>query len=99
MRLPTRLIDEERAFLLDPARLVRWVYVGRVSIATAIFLAALLVWQDPDTEKGKLLVAGLVFAATLVVTAASVLYTEFYRRPLRNEFLYGQSLFDLLLVT
>ena len=64
MRLPSRLIDSDRAFLLDPVRMVRWVYVGRISLATAIFLAAILVWQDPDTEKQKVLVATLVFAAT-----------------------------------
>ncbi|HEV7990412.1 MAG TPA: ATP-binding protein [Gemmatimonadaceae bacterium] len=99
MRLHPRLIDDDRAFLLDPVRLVRWVYVGRLSLATAIFLAALLVWQDPDTEKGKLLVASLVFSGTLMVTAFSALFSEFWRRPLRSNFFYGQSVFDLLLVT
>ena len=99
MKLPTRLLDDDRAFLLDPARLVRWVYVGRLSIATAIFLAALLVWHDPDTERQKIVVATLTFAATLVVTGLSVLYSGFYRRPLRTTFYYLQSVFDLLLVT
>jgi two-component system, NtrC family, sensor histidine kinase PilS len=99
VRLPTRLLDEERAFLLDPARLVRWVYVGRLSIASAIFLAAVLVWQDPDTDGRKILVATLAFVATLLVTGASVLYSGFYRRPLRPTFYYLQAVFDLLLVT
>jgi two-component system sensor histidine kinase PilS (NtrC family) len=99
VRLPSRLIDNDRAFLLDPVRLVRWVYVGRLSLATAIFLAALLVWQDPDTEKQKVLVATLVFACTVGVTAASALYSEFYRRPLRTNFFYLQAIFVLLLVT
>jgi two-component system sensor histidine kinase PilS (NtrC family) len=99
VKLPTRLLDDERAFLLDPARLVRWVYVGRLSIATAIFLAALLVWDDPDTERQKIVVATLAFAATLATTGLSVLYSGFYRRPLRATFYYLQSVFDLLLVT
>ncbi|HEY2066146.1 MAG TPA: ATP-binding protein [Gemmatimonadaceae bacterium] len=99
MRLPQRATPAERAFFLDPARLVRWVYVGRLSIASAIFLAAVLVWQDALTDTGKLLVASLTFVATLVVTAGSVVYTEFYRRPLRPTFFYLQSVFDLLLVT
>ena len=99
VRLPSRLNDDERAFLLDPVRLVRWVYVGRVSLATAIFLAAILAWQDPDTERQRVLVATLVFAGTLVVTGLSVLYSEFYRRPLRSTFFYLQAIFDLLLVT
>ena len=78
---------------------MRWVYVGRLSIATAIFLAAVLVWQDALTDTGKLLVASLAFAATLVVTAVSVVYSEFYNRPLGLTFFYLQSVFDLLLVT
>jgi len=99
VRLPTRLLDEERAFLLDPARLVRWVYVGRLSIAGAIFLAAVLVWQSPDTDGRKLLVATLAFVASLIVTGASVLFSGFYHRTLDNTFYYLQAVFDLLLVT
>ena len=99
MRLPTRLLDEERAFLLDPARLVRWVYVGRLSVAGAIFLAAVLVWQNPDADGRKILIATLAFVASLIVTGASVLYSGFYHRTLRNTFYYLQAVFDLLLVT
>ena len=100
---PVRLLDQptadHREFLLDPARLVRWVYLGRMSIASAIFLAAILVSQDALTDKGKLLVAALTFTVTLAVTAASFLYSEFYRRPLSATFYYLQSVYDLLLVT
>jgi two-component system sensor histidine kinase PilS (NtrC family) len=78
---------------------VRWVYVGRVSIATAIFVAAVLVWQDALTDTGKLLVASLAFAATLTVTAVSVVYSEFYGRVPGPTFHYLQSVFDLFLVT
>ena len=104
LRLPNvRLLDQpaakQREFLLDPARLVRWVYVGRLSIASAIFLAAVLVSQDALTDKGKLLVAAVSFTVTLAVTAISIVYSEFYRRPLRPTFFYLQSVFDLLLVT
>jgi two-component system, NtrC family, sensor histidine kinase PilS len=99
VKLTTRLLDEERAFLLDPERLVRWVYVGRLSIAAAIFLAAVLVWEDPDTDGRKILVATLAFVASLIVTGASVLYSGFYQRALRTTFYYLQAVFDLLLVT
>ena len=78
---------------------MRWVYVGRVSIAAAIFLAAVLVWQDANTDTGKLLIASLSFAFTLGVTACSVVYSEFWHRRLRATFFYLQSVFDLLLVT
>jgi two-component system sensor histidine kinase PilS (NtrC family) len=99
MRLDSRLRDDERAFLLDPARLVRWVYVGRLSLASAIFLAAAFHWQDPDTERQRIVVATLAFAAALAVTGLSVLYSGFFRRPLGSTFHYLQSVFDLLLVT
>jgi len=97
-----RLFDRstpQHPFLLDPASLVRWVYVGRLSIASAIFLAAVLVWQSALTDTSKLLVASLAFAATLGFTACSVIYSEFYQRPLRPTFYYLQCVFDLLLVT
>jgi len=98
-----RLLDQptsrERDLFLDPARLVRWVYVGRVSLAAAIFLAAVLVWQDENTDTRKLLLASLSFAFTLGVTACSVVYSEFWHRPLRPTFFYLQSVFELLLVT
>jgi len=99
VRLPTRLTDDERGFLLDPERLVRWVYVGRLSLATAIFLAAVLAAQGPDTDDRKIIIAMLAFLATLAATGLSVLYSGFYRRPLRNSFFYIQAVFDLLLVT
>ena len=78
---------------------MRWVYLGRVSISAAIFLAAVLVWQDANTDTGKLLIASLSFAFTLGATACSVVYSEFRHRPLRPTFFYIQAVFDLLLVT
>ena len=99
VRLLDRSAPDDRPFHLDPAPLVRWVYVGRLSIATAIFLAAVLVWQDALTDTGKLLIASLAFAATLGVTAVSVVYSEFYNRTLEPTFFYLQSVFDLFLVT
>ena len=99
MRIFDQPAASQRDFLLDPARLVRWVYVGRLSIASSIFLAAVLVSQDALTDKGKLLVAAIMFTATLAVTSASIVYSEVYRRALTPTFFYLQSIFDLLLVT
>jgi two-component system sensor histidine kinase PilS (NtrC family) len=99
VRLFDRPTTDDRQFHLDPAPLVRWVYVGRLSIATAIFLAAVLVWQDALTDTGKLLVASLAFAATLGATAVSIVYSEFYNTTLGPTFFYLQSVFDLFLVT
>ena len=99
LRLFDRPAPDERPFHVDPAPLLRWIYVGRLSIATAIFLAAVLVWQDALTDTGKLLIASLTFAGALGVTGVSVVYSEFYNRPLAPTFFYLQSVFDLFLVT
>jgi two-component system, NtrC family, sensor histidine kinase PilS len=85
------------ALMLDPRRLLRWIYTGRLTIAIAIFLAAILVWTRG--EQLDQLVAALAFAVATAVTVASWAYSEVYKRPLRTNFLYLQSVFDLLLVT
>src|SRR5688500_1233247 len=85
--------------MLDPRRLLRWIYIGRLSIAIAIFLAAVLVWTQATTDTAKLLIASLAVALTTAVTVASVGYSEIYKRPLRTNFLYLQSIFDIVLVT
>jgi two-component system sensor histidine kinase PilS (NtrC family) len=85
--------------MLDPRRLLRWIYIGRLSISVAIFLAAVLVWTQEDTDNRKLLVASLAFALTTGVTVASVAFSEIYKRPLHRNFLYLQGVFDVLLVT
>ncbi|MEX2178835.1 MAG: ATP-binding protein [Gemmatimonadaceae bacterium] len=86
--------------MLDPRRLLRWIYIGRLSIAAAVFLAAVRVWLRDDMDSAdKLVIAALAFAITTAVTVASLAYSEIYRRPLHTNFLYLQSVFDLLLVT
>ena len=83
--------------ILDPRRLLRWVYIGRLCVASAIFLAAVLFWTEADPQ--RTLIASLAFALTTVVTVVSAAYTEIYRKPLRPTFLYLQAIYDLLLVT
>ncbi len=86
--------------MLDPRRLLRWVYIARMSLASAIFLAAIWsVWFSTGAETTAMQVASLALAVTTVVTAISVVYSEVYRRPLSTTFLYLQCTFDLLLVT
>lgn len=83
--------------ILDPRRLVRWVYVGRLMLASAIYLAALFVWTDAASL--DTLIASLAFAGAMVFTVGSAMYTEVYSREPNRTFLYLQALFDLLLVT
>jgi two-component system sensor histidine kinase PilS (NtrC family) len=98
--LPVRRVtraDPKRQPILDPHGILRWVYLGRLAMSTAIFLAAVLAWKNADA--GLTLVASLLLIAALVFTAGSALYSIVYRRPLRLAFLYTQSLFDLMVVT
>ncbi|MEP6835349.1 MAG: ATP-binding protein [Gemmatimonas sp.] len=83
--------------MLDPRRMVRWVWLGRAALACAILVAAVFVWDRAapvDT-----LVATLAFACALLATVASAMYAEVYRRPLGMVFYGLQCLVDLLVVT
>ena len=74
LRLLDRTTTENRAIFLDPARLMRWVYVARVSIASAIFLAAILASLDqPLEDSTKLLLASLTVAAAVTWRREEVL--------------------------
>jgi len=83
--------------VLDTRRILRWVYVGRLALASAILLAAVFVWERAD--RADTLAATLIFAVTVATTTASAMFSEVYRRPLGRGFLSLQTLFDLLLVT
>jgi two-component system sensor histidine kinase PilS (NtrC family) len=84
---------------LEPRLLLRWNYLGRMVLAAAIFFAAVGVWTHPESQKLDLLISSLAFAVTTAVTVGSFAYSEIYRRPLKVNFLYVQSVFDIFLVT
>jgi two-component system, NtrC family, sensor histidine kinase PilS len=83
--------------VLDPRRLIRWLYVGRLSIASSIFVAAIFTWFQ--TDPSKTFVATASFVGALFFTAASFVWTEVNGKPLTKGFLYGQLSVDLLIVT
>ena len=85
---------------LDPARLTRWVYVARLSIAAAIFIAAAIAsLKGPLQDSAQLLVASVTFIATALLTAASAFYGRRSKGPRHANFYYLQSILDLLVVT
>jgi two-component system sensor histidine kinase PilS (NtrC family) len=90
-------VDNLFMVVLDPRRLVRWMYVSRLSIATSMIVAAFITWFQTDPAKSFIATAALVGA--IVFTAASFLWTEVNRKPLTKGFIYGQLIFDLLVVT
>ena len=83
--------------MLEPRRILRWAYIGRLSLATAIFVAAVFAWQQADA--GKTLVAALALFGAISFTATSAWYTLARRNRIGNSFLYAQTIFDLGLVT
>ncbi len=105
--LPTRLtpIGSTGQFSLPPSgqfagrdRVLRVMYVGRLSLATAIFIAAIAVWRA-GADTTATLIATLAFVASLLFTAGSIAYSQRARQQRGDTFYYLQMLFDLLLVT
>jgi signal transduction histidine kinase len=78
-------------------RVLRVLYLGRLSLATAIFLAAIVVWRRADST--ATLLATLAFISTLFFTSGSILYASRKVGALGDSFFYLQTIFDLLLVT
>jgi two-component system sensor histidine kinase PilS (NtrC family) len=99
LRLTPAANDLALQAILDPRRLLQWVYVGRLALVSAILLAAVVVWHRADTDPGNLLIASLAFAVTTVWTGGSLWYVEIYGRPPHPTFSYLQTAYDLALVT
>ena len=97
MRPSSPQVDNLYLVVLDPHRLIRWMYVGRLSIASSIFVAAFFTWFQ--SEPGKTLIATATFVGAILFTGASFVWTEVNRKPLTKAFLYGQLIMDLLVVT
>jgi signal transduction histidine kinase len=76
---------------------LRVLYLGRLSLATAIFIAAIAVWRRADSS--ATLVATLAFVSALLFTAASIFYSARRQAALADTFFYVQVIFDLFLVT
>ncbi|HUG40888.1 MAG TPA: ATP-binding protein [Longimicrobiales bacterium] len=81
------------------SNLLRWLYLARLTLATGIFAAALLVWTRPQIAPETTLVAALMLVLSLAFTVASFWYTHIAARQPGGNFLYAQALFDVLLVT
>ncbi len=93
---------ERRQRSIDPrmptaATLLQWVYLGRLSVATAIFVAAAFYFTA--TPRTWFLTVTLTLVLSLVVTGASFFHTHVRGASPTPTFLYFQTLFDLALAT
>lgn len=86
-----------QAATVHPVRMLRWLYVGRLTLAAGIFGGAVGAWRETTPE--TTLLATWALLLSVAVTAASVWYTRGLGRSPSQNFLYAQVLFDTLLVT
>lgn len=87
--------------MFEPIRVLRWLYIGRLSLAFSVFLAALFAWQDAESH--ATMIASLGMVAALAFTAASSWYGALRgpssERPAGRTFFTLQAVFDVVLVT
>lgn len=83
--------------LLDPRRMLRWVWLARMVLSCAILVAAVFVWSE--AAPSDTLIATLSFALAILLTIGSAVFAEIEKRPLSGAFYAGQCAIDLLLVT
>jgi two-component system sensor histidine kinase PilS (NtrC family) len=79
------------------ADLLRWLYIGRLTLVTGILVAALLTWFD--ARRGDTLVVIVLFLLSLGLTGWSFWVTHVRRSEPSGNFLYAHVIFDALLVT
>jgi two-component system sensor histidine kinase PilS (NtrC family) len=77
--------------------LLRWLYVGRLTLVTGIFVAGLAIWAR--AESADTLIVTVMFILTGVITAWSFWYTHVTKHDPNETFLYAQVILDALVVT
>ena len=77
--------------------LLRWLYVGRLTLVAGILAGALLAWFEARPE--DTLVVIVMFLVALALTSGSFWYTHVLRHEPGQNFLYIQVVLDALLVT
>ena len=85
---------EQQLFRRD---LLRWLYLGRLTLVAGILAGALFAWFDARPE--DTLLATLMFLAALIFSMGSYWHTHIESREPTENFLYAQVVLDTLLVT
>ncbi len=83
--------------MVEPRRVLRYIYIGRLSLAAAIFIAAASAWHGADAR--DTLLATLALFASIAFTSVSAWFALAYRALVSRAFYYTQSLFDVALIT
>jgi two-component system sensor histidine kinase PilS (NtrC family) len=77
--------------------LLRWVYLGRISVTAALYVAAVLKFRVATSV--DLVVASLLLLTALIVTLVSFWHTHVRDRTPGRLFFYLQALFDTAMIT
>ena len=83
--------------MVPTLRLLRWLYLGRMTLAAGIFGGALFTWRDTTPE--TTLLATLALLLSLASVIGGLWWTHGLNRAPSRTFLYLQVIFDTLLVT
>src|SRR6266704_2183979 len=92
-----RWLNAKSSSIPTQLQLLRLVYVGRMCLATAIYITAAL--KIRVAAPLDILATSLMLVTATAVTLASYWHTHFRRRLPGPTFLYLQALFDVLLIT
>jgi two-component system sensor histidine kinase PilS (NtrC family) len=85
------------AAFLTPRTLLRWLYVGRLSLVSAILAGALFVWGSTTPE--TTLIATAMFVSAVGVTVVSFWWTHLLENEPGTNFRYLHVIVDVFLVT
>jgi len=77
--------------------LLRWLYVGRLSLVAGILVAAWVLWFE--ARQVDTLIASVMFVLAGGATAWSFWYTHLTRHVPSENFLYAQVVLDAIVVT
>ncbi len=77
--------------------LLRWLYLGRLTLVTGILVAAFRLWFE--ARPSDTLVAAAIFIVASGFTVWSFWYTHLTRHEPSESFLYAQVVLDALIVT
>ncbi len=92
------MVKEGRSSRLPGAQgLLRWLYVGRVTLAIAIFIAA--AFEAKSVPPETIVLVAVAAITSVLLSGWAFWYTEIRGQPSSQTFLYSQSLFDVALVT
>ena len=89
-------LETSHRYEFGSGRLLRWVYLGRMTLATGIWIGMFVAWFSATPQATR--IATLMFLASLAGTLASLWHTDVRGRPPGRNFMYAQVLLDTALV-